>query len=56
MPLVDSEQLDKQQHRVVLSQSMFFAPLGNGLGRSPRRSRVVRVWALDITSRAEAGR
>jgi hypothetical protein len=32
MLLVDSEQFDKQYHRVVFSQPMFIAPLGNGLG------------------------
>jgi hypothetical protein len=32
MPLMDSEQFDKQYHRVVFSQPMFIAPLGNGLG------------------------
>ena len=32
MLLVDSEQLDKEHHRVVFSQPMFIAPLGDGLG------------------------
>jgi hypothetical protein len=32
MPLVDSEQFDKEYHRVVFSQPMFIAPLGDGLG------------------------
>jgi hypothetical protein len=32
MPLMDSEQLDKQYHHVVFSQPMFIAPLGDGLG------------------------
>lgn len=32
MPLVDAEQFDKHCHRVVFSQPMFIAPLGNGLG------------------------
>ena len=32
MPLVDTEQFDKHYHRVVFSQPMFIAPLGNGLG------------------------
>ena len=32
MPLVNSEQLDKEYHRVVFSQPMFIAPLRNGLG------------------------
>ena len=31
MPLVDSEQLDEEHHRVVFSQPMFIAPLGDGL-------------------------
>ena len=30
--LVDPEQFDEQCHRVVFSQPMFIAPLGNGLG------------------------
>jgi len=32
MSLVDTEQFDKHCHRVVFSQPMFIAPLGNGLG------------------------
>jgi len=32
MPLMDSEQLDKEYHRVVSRSAMFIAPLGNGLG------------------------
>jgi hypothetical protein len=32
MLLVNSEQLDEKHHRVVFSQPMFIAPLGNGLG------------------------
>ena len=31
MPLMDSEQLDEEHHRVVFSQPMFIAPLGDGL-------------------------
>ena len=32
MLLMHAEQLDKEYHRVVFSQPMFIAPLGNGLG------------------------
>jgi hypothetical protein len=32
MLLMDSEQLDEKHHRVVFSQPMFIAPLGDGLG------------------------
>ena len=31
MPLVDSEQLDEEHHRVIFSQPIFTAPLGDGL-------------------------
>ena len=30
MPLMDAKQLDKEHHRVVFSQAMFIAPLGDG--------------------------
>ena len=32
MLLMDAEQFDKEYHRVVFSQPMLIAPLGNGLG------------------------
>ena len=57
MPLMDSKQFDKQYHRVVFSQSMFIAPLGNGLGEF-----LVEVGRLSLLGlrhhilRAEAGR
>ena len=31
MPLVNAEQLDEEHHRVIFSQPMFIAPLGDGL-------------------------
>ena len=30
MPLMNSEQFDEEHHRVVFSQAMFIAPLGDG--------------------------
>ncbi len=55
MPLVYSEQFDKEYHRVVFSQPMFIAPLGEGLGEL-----LVEVGLFvgrhGITSRARASR
>jgi hypothetical protein len=44
MLLVDSEQFDKQYHRVVFSQPMFIAPLGNGLGEFLVEVRLFCAW------------
>jgi hypothetical protein len=41
MPLVDSEQLAEEHHRVFFSQPMYIAPLGD----APSRNRVVRCSA-----------
>ena len=56
MPLMDSEQLDKEHHRVVFSQPMFIAPLGNGLGELLVKVRLFCLVGLDITSLAVGGR
>jgi hypothetical protein len=47
MPLVDSEQFDKEHHRVVFSQAMFIAPLGNGLGEVLIEVRLFCAWHGD---------
>ena len=44
MPLMDSEQLDQEQHRVIFSQPMFIAPRGDGLGEFLVEVRLFCVW------------
>ena len=47
VPLVNSEQLDEEHHRIVLSQPMSVAPVGNGLAELLVEIGLFIVWHDD---------